>query len=126
MKVTETIELNEEAVGAIQTIRKLNIEEDNGYNFTIHFYRYFTGNCQLGCIAYANNFLQKVNSDKDIKELFTSLKQQLGRSYPPQFLFDVHQNFAPLVRDYFDVVVDAPYTSTNGSLMNIFIVKSPI
>ena len=91
----------------------------------MHFYRYFTGNCQLGSIAYVNNILGKLESDKDVTSLFKSLAIELNGSYPPQLLFDVKQKYAQLVRDYFEVVVDAPYTSTNKSEMVLFIVKSP-
>lgn len=107
------------------TLLNICIEYNNGYKNTIYFYRYFTGNCQLGSLAYVNNFLSHVSSDKDINELFSSLRQALGNAYPPQFLFDVRSNLAQLVRDYFQVVVDAPYTSTNGSEMVLFIVKAP-
>lgn len=125
MKVESTSEITESNYGGPNSLRKICIRDNNGYTRDIYFYRYFTGNCQLGSIAYANNFLCEVSSDKDIKALFNSLRKELGSAYPNQFLFDVNQNLAPLVRDYFDCVVDAPYTSTNGTLMNIFVVKSP-
>lgn len=125
MYVLNTIVLDEALVGAPKTIRKIEFKDNAGYTSYVHFYRYFTGNCQLGAIAYANNFLTKISSDKDVKSLFNSLRNELGGQYPKQFLFDVQSSLAQLVRDYFQVVVDAPYISTNDSSMVLFIVKSP-
>lgn len=105
---------------------KITIQCKDGYKLSpVYFDRYFTGNCQLGSLSYVNNFLQRVSSDKDITELFSSLRKELSAQYPPQFLFDVNNGLAQLVRDYFQVVVDAPYVSTNGSNMVLFIVKAP-
>lgn len=105
---------------------KITIQCKDGYKLSpVYFDRYFTGNCQLGSLSYVNNFLQRVSSDKDITELFSSLRKELAAQYPPQFLFDVNNSLAQLVRDYFQVVVDAPYVSTNGSNMVLFIVKAP-
>lgn len=125
MKVFSKKPIDTEKEYGENTLLNICIEDKNGYKNTIYFDRYFTGNCQLGSLAYVNNFLGEVSSDKDITSLFHSLREHLGKSYPPQFLFDVRSNLAQLVRDYFQVVVDAPYTSTNGSEMVLFIVKAP-
>jgi hypothetical protein len=126
MKVTETKPFNE-ATHGVGTLRQVIFTDNAGYRSSFHFHRYPTNNCQLGSIAAAANFLEKVDSDKDIEELFTSLKNNIQPGvYPPQFIIDVKQKYAQLVRDYFTCVVDAPYTSTNGSNMVLFIVKSPI
>lgn len=124
MKVIKSRALSEGETGP-KTIRKVDYTDSAGYTSYFHFYRYFTGNCQLGAIAYANNFLEKLASDKDISSLFNSLEAELEGTYPPQLLFDVKSRYAQLIRDYFEVVVDAPYTSTNKSEMVLFIVKSP-
>jgi hypothetical protein len=110
----------------VKALLKIIIQRKDGYKLSaVYFDRYFTGNCQLGALSYVNNFLENVSSDKDITELFASLRVHLADKYPPQFLFDVRNNLAQLVRDYFQVVVDAPYVSTNGSNMVLFIVKAP-
>lgn len=126
MKVTSTTPINGELEYGEKALIKITIQCSNGYKLSpVYFDRYFTGNCQLGSLSYVNNFLERVSSDKDITELFSSLRKELAGKYPPQFLFDVNNNLAQLVRDYFKVVVDAPYVSTNGSNMVLFIVKAP-
>lgn len=126
MKLIAVTPIDGEKEYGSKCLVKLAIKDNDGYNLgAVYFDRYFTGNCQLGSLSYVNNFLERVSSDKDIRELFSSLRQELGNSYPPQFLFDVKSSIAQLVRDYFQVVVDAPYTSTNDSSMVLFIVKSP-
>jgi hypothetical protein len=126
MKVKTTVPIHPTNDYGAKGLLKITIERKDGYTLSpVYFDRFFTGNCQLGSLSYVNNFLESINSDKDITELFASLRATLDNMYPPQFLFDVRSGLAQLVRDYFKVVVEAPYTSTNGSNMVLFIVISP-
>ena len=88
-------------------------------NFTAYITSGATGNCQHATIAYANSIL----SDPKAKEI---LKYIYGHvTGKRMFLMDINNSYITYLKKIFPanlIRLEAPYTSSNGSLMTIFLV----
>lgn len=96
------------------------------------------GNCQTFCARNINLVFQKYQTNKrnlssdpwiyDLKEIaYFFIKAQMCASGKHQILIDIHDftQYHNIVEELFkdNIVVKAPYTSTNGSKMCIYLLK---
>lgn len=93
------------------------------YKFFIYINPNPTSNCQLSSIGSMNCLLPNfTGSKKDMRDIIKECYRI--KSYPPLItIIDVRQNFCPKVEALFNVINKVPYTSTNGSLMCLYLVN---
>lgn len=79
-----------------------------------------TGNCQIYTIANANYILGYDNT----LEIFKTIQKRANKA---QMLIDINQSYIPRLEAIFkpeDIVFKQSYTSTNGSNMIIYLIKT--
>lgn len=84
-----------------------------------------TNNCQLSIIAsFVNLFF--IKDDKEIYEIIKTLHKNLPLR--KIILVDVNRNISTRVKSIFtnQIISDTPYTSTNGSMMNIILINGTL
>lgn len=83
-----------------------------------------TNNCQLASIASFNNTVDYVNSPESLIHVLKCFSQLASKRI---MLVDLNYNQAQKLRrllaDTKMIILDNPYTSTNGSKMTIFLIK---
>ena len=105
--------------------KTINIKNSKGYTRTIHILKHSTMNCQLATIGPVENLLF-FEKDKDYRYRCYILNT-LRKSFKPQFLIDIKKDkvekFLELYRDFIEVKIKSPYTSTNKSEMCIILFR---
>lgn len=84
-------------------------------------------NCQTFSIGMFENYLAYASNLEDIDRLIKTLRETLSFNRR-QCIVDVRSMHAETIRQIFPperIIVDAPYSSTNGSSMNLFLIKFP-
>lgn len=114
-----------------------NGSRDTVYENHVQFITKPHGNCQVSAIGYVNNIiymlegivmpgtLKKKAGSVVIHKLieFSNYKQK-NQTSNTMFTIDVFAELMPKVKKYFNVVVETPpYVSTNGSTLQLAIIK---
>lgn len=83
-----------------------------------------TNNCQLASVASFNNTVDNVSSTEALVHVLKCFSQLASKRI---MLVDLNYNQAQKLRrllaDTKMIILDSPYTSTNGSKMTIFLIK---
>lgn len=93
---------------------------DNG-RYSVIFNVNTFGNCQTFTIGAFQNLLQNGK-----KHTLYALDYFFGLSYKQLAVVDVTEKYVPKVKEYLEkqIVLEAPYKSSNGSNMTIFIINA--
>lgn len=106
------------------------------YTRTVNGTRYFTvrgntvvsdsaptGNCQLYTVGYANNIFAHDNP----LQIFRKIQQSIMKNVA---LIDIKQNYCEKIDNLFKgtsgIISKSPYTSTNGSRMCIYLLRTNV
>lgn len=93
------------------------------YSFNLHFFVSPTSNCQLYSIGHIEYLIKVFSGTKEDMKALLRACWNLKTLNQRLVILDVHQIHCTKLESFFDVVTKNPYTSTNGSLMCLYIVN---
>lgn len=77
-------------------------------------------NCQNFSLENFENILDNAGSDEEIIKTVKIFQKTANKK---MLVIDIHTEKAEKARKLFNMVVDAPYTSTNGSEMSLMMIN---
>lgn len=98
------------------------LRQESGHLSKILYHVGIFGNCQNFQVGYMENLLQSYVPVSDVKGFISYLRKKAGGK--KILMVDIHQNKVDQLKAIFpNIILEAPYTSTNNSLMCILLVN---